>query len=151
MIVPNTPQPVTDYSALDLDQVQLTAEAADSDQARSAAERFLFEMLEACPETAGLFELNGRLDFSFGGSHAMEIDLGSRELRVAIEIDGYYHFLDSDAYRRDRRKDLELQQRGWLVLRFLADDVVPRQEDILRTVIRSVHQRRQHLGGDADR
>lgn len=150
VIVPNAPHPATHHAALDLDQVQLTAHSADGDQARSAAERFLFEMLEACPETAGLFELNGRLDFAFGGSHAMEIDLGSRALRVAVEIDGYYHFLDPEAYRRDRRKDLELQQRGWLVLRFLADDVVPRQEEILRTIIHSVRERRQHLGGNAD-
>ena len=32
-------------------------------------------------------------------------------LSLAVEIDGYYHFQDPDAYRRDRRKDLELQKR----------------------------------------
>ena len=43
---------------------------------------------------------------------------------LAVEIDGYYHFQDADAYRRDRRKDLELQKRGFLVVRVLAEDVV---------------------------
>ena len=54
----------------------------------------------------------------------MEVDLAALELALAVEIDGYYHFRDADAYRRDRRKDFELQKRGFLVVRVLADDVV---------------------------
>ena len=54
-----------------------------------------------------------------------EIDLLCREQRVAVEIDGYFHFLDATGYRRDRAKDWELQRRGYLILRFLAADVIP--------------------------
>ncbi len=106
-----------------------TPEQPEPDAARSAAERFLFAFLESIPETAGRFELNGTLDFRFGPRPA-EVDLLCRGPRVAVEIDGYFHFRDQQAYRRDRAKDYELQRRGYLVLRFLAEDVVPELETI---------------------
>lgn len=104
--------------------------AVEDGRARSAAERFLFEFLESLPETAGRFELNATLDFRFGPRQA-EVDLLCRLPRIAVELDGYFHFLASDAYRRDREKDWELQRRGFVVLRFLAEDVIP-QLDIIR-------------------
>jgi hypothetical protein len=105
------------------------ATQAEDDRARSAAERFLFTFLESLPETAGRFELNGALDFRFG-SRPAEVDLLCRSPRIAIELDGYFHFLAPDDYRRDRAKDWELQQRGFVVLRFLAEDVIPQLEMI---------------------
>jgi hypothetical protein len=91
--------------------------------ARSAAELAMFEALEATPATAGRFELNGYLSVHFGGG-AAEVDLLSRRDRIAIEIDGYHHFTDLDAYRRDRRKDLLLQLEGLIVIRLHAQDVM---------------------------
>jgi very-short-patch-repair endonuclease len=91
--------------------------------ARSAAEATLFEALEATPATAGRFELNASLSVRFG-SRAAEIDLLSRQDRIAIEIDGVHHFADPDCYRRDRRKDLVLQTHGFIVVRVLAEDVM---------------------------
>jgi very-short-patch-repair endonuclease len=105
-----------------------TTEAED-ERARSAAERFLYTFLESLPETAGRFELNASLDFHFGRRWA-EVDLLCRSPRIAIELDGYFHFLGPDGYRRDRMKDWELQRRGYLVLRFLAEDVIPHLETI---------------------
>ncbi len=100
---------------------------ADNDRARSAAERFLFDFLEMIPETSGRFSLNEKLDFDFGNRPA-EVDLLCRDPKIALEIDGYFHFLEPTAYRRDRLKDYELQRRGFLVLRFLAEDVIPQME-----------------------
>jgi very-short-patch-repair endonuclease len=91
--------------------------------ARSAAELALFEALEATPATAQRFERNGFLAVRFG-NQAAEVDLLSRADRIAIEVDGFYHFTDLDAYRRDRKKDLLLQLHGWLVIRVLAQDVM---------------------------
>ena len=108
---------------------------AEDDRARSAAERFLFTFLESLPETAGRFELNATLDFRFG-SRPAEVDLLCRSPRIAIELDGYFHFLAPDSYRRDRTKDWELQRRGFVVLRFLAEDVIPHL-DIIRDRILS--------------
>jgi hypothetical protein len=114
----------------------------DEDAARSAAEQFLFERLETLAATAGLFALNQRLDFHHGPAPA-EVDLVARSLRVVVELDGsYYHLRDPVAYRRDRRKDWELQRRGYLVLRFLAEDVVERLEEILDTILAAVELHR---------
>ena len=74
----------------------------------------------------------------------MEVDLAAPGLALAVEIDGYYHFRDADAYRRDRRKDFELQKQGFLVVRVLADDVVRRLEEVLDQVLAAVASRRSH-------
>jgi hypothetical protein len=110
------------------------------DDARSHAERFLFAQLEAFPATRGLFALNAPAGFAFGPAEA-EVDLLCATRRLAVEIDGWHHFQDPDAYRRDRRKDLALQEHGFLVLRFLADDVVARLEDILATIVSAMETR----------
>ncbi len=71
------------------------------------------------------------------------MDLLAAPFRLVVELDGsYYHLRDSAAYRRDRRKDWELQRRGYLVLRFLSDDVVERLEEILDTILAAVELRR---------
>ena len=53
----------------------------------------------------------------------MEVDLLCADARLAVELDGSQHLDSADAYRRDRRKDMLLQQHGYFVLRFLAEDV----------------------------
>jgi very-short-patch-repair endonuclease len=118
--------------ARELARAQVTA-AREPAQAKSAAEQFLFEVLQAMPDTRGLFALNARMSFDFGRAPA-EIDLASAARCIAIEVDGWFHFQDADAYRRDRRKDLLLQSHGWLVLRFLAEDVVVRLEETIATI-----------------
>lgn len=132
-------------SALDAALAVAPAQPADGpedDGARSAAERFLFAMLEALPGTAGWFALNAPLpgNVRFGPAPA-EVDLLAVGPRVAVEVDGYHHFTGAERYRRDRRKDVLLQEQGFLVLRFLADDVVPRLEPILDTIRTAVARR----------
>lgn len=114
--------------------------SAHDDCARSHAERLLFECLQRLPDTAGLFQLNGRLPVRFG-STALEVDLLGESCAMAIEVDGYFHFRETDAYRRDRRKDVLLQEHGYLVMRFLADDVVHRLEEILDIISTSLNRR----------
>lgn len=108
-----------------------TAEAAEV--YRSQAEWFLFQYLEARPTTMGRFQVNARVDIDFGG-RPMEVDFLDAEAKIVIELDGHYHFQSLDNYRRDRRKDRLLQQQGFLVLRFLSEDVVSDLEDILDAV-----------------
>ncbi len=116
--------------------------AEDPTRAKSAAEAFRFSRLESLEESAGEFELNGYPGFAFGRLPA-EVDLLAAGPRIAVEIDGYYHFRDSEAYRRDRRKDLLLQQNGFLVIRFLAEDVVEHLEEILDTILSELRSRRE--------
>jgi len=59
----------------------------------------------------------------------------------AIELDGGQHLGDPDAYRRDRRKDALLQENGYLVLRFLAEDVGKYLDQVLDSILRALsHQ-----------
>ncbi|MBF2035152.1 MAG: DUF559 domain-containing protein [Leptolyngbyaceae cyanobacterium T60_A2020_046] len=108
-----------------------TAEATEV--YRSQAEWFLAQYLEAKPTTTGRFQVNARLDIDFGG-RPMEVDFLDTAAKIVIELDGHYHFQCLDNYRRDRRKDRLLQQHGFLVLRFLSEDVVRDLEDILDAV-----------------
>jgi very-short-patch-repair endonuclease len=119
-----------------------SCDPAEVDRARSAAERFLYEQLEALHETAGMFRLNQPLGFPFGPDRAIEVDLAATSLNLAVEIDGYFHFQNPDSYRRDRRKDLELQKHGYMVVRVLAEDVVCRLEEVLETILAAVAFRR---------
>lgn len=116
----------------------------DAEEARSAAEAFLFQRLESLPQTAGLFELNGTLAAPWGPHGRAEVDLLCRSRGLAVEIDGYHHFCSPDGYRRDRQKDVLLQQQGFLVLRFLAEDVVSGLETILDTILTSLRWREDH-------
>ena len=118
----------------------------DDDAARSRAERYLFERLQSHPETADLFELNGLLAVDGDWNGSLEVDLLARSVRIAVEIDGFFHFQDLEAYRRDRRKDVLLQRAGYLVVRCLADDVVSRLEEIMHTIITAVRQRHGRCG-----
>ncbi|HLQ94708.1 MAG TPA: DUF559 domain-containing protein, partial [Xanthobacteraceae bacterium] len=71
----------------------------------------------------GRFGLNSELPISFDNWGRMEVDRLCADQRVAIELDGMQHLENADAYRRDRRKDQLLQENGYFVLRFLAEDV----------------------------
>jgi very-short-patch-repair endonuclease len=108
--------------------------------ARSAAEATLFEALEADPQTARRFELNGDLGVRFG-ARAAEIDLLSRGHGIAIEIDGVHHFADPECYRRDRRKDVLMQLQGLFVIRLLAEDVLRDVRGAVEVVRRVMGQR----------
>jgi very-short-patch-repair endonuclease len=112
------------------------ADAKGADRARSASEAFLYRRLETLPATAGKFRLNAELPIPFDGWGRMEVDLLCADARLAVELDGAQHLSDPEAYRRDRRKDLLLQQNGYVVLRFLAEDVCTHLDDILDSILR---------------
>lgn len=121
-------------------QARATQSAADDDAARSAAERALFEALEAAELSRGRFVLNQRIDVLFG-NRELEIDLACGSSRIAVEVDGYFHFQNTDAYRRDRRKDIVLQQENYFVVRVLAEDITERLDETL-AMIHGVMRRR---------
>jgi very-short-patch-repair endonuclease len=112
-------------------------------RARSATEAFLFRRLESLPQTTGRFRLNVELPIPFDGRGRMEVDLLDADSRTAVELDGAQHLADADAYRRDRRKDMLLQESGYAVLRFLAEDVGTHLDDVLDTILRTLANRRR--------
>jgi superfamily II DNA or RNA helicase len=113
-----------------------TADAVGAARARSASEAFIFRRLETLPALAGKFVLNEALPIPFDDRGLMEVDLICKEAGVVIEIDGAQHLGNAEAYRRDRRKDALLQSHGYLVLRFLADDLGKDLDTVLDTVLR---------------
>ncbi len=125
-----------------LSQPRMTAE--QEDYARSQIERLLFERLESIEETSGIFQLNERLPIPFGPHATMEVDICSSLYRIAIEIDGFYHFNDREAYCRDRRKDFVLQRHGYFVIRFL-DDEITLELDVVLSRIRQVLSARKEI------
>lgn len=108
------------------------------DRARSATEAFLFKRLETLSATRGRFRVNEKLPIPFDGMGRLEVDLLCADARVAVELDGAQHLADPVAYRRDRRKDQLLQEAGYLVLRFLAEDVGKELASVLDAIARSV-------------
>jgi superfamily II DNA or RNA helicase/very-short-patch-repair endonuclease len=108
--------------------------------ARSATEAFLYRRLETLPETAGRFRLNAKLPISFDGWGHMEVDLLCAEARLAVELDGAQHLV-TDAYRRDRRKDMLLQEHNYFVMRFLAEDVGRHLDTVLDAILRALVHR----------
>jgi superfamily II DNA or RNA helicase/very-short-patch-repair endonuclease len=113
----------------------------DADRSRSATEAFLYRRLETLTETKGRFRLNVALPIAFDGVGKLEVDLLCADPRVAVELDGAQHLGDPVAYRRDRRKDQLLQENGYFVLRFLAEDVGKELDAVLDRVLRTLVNR----------
>ncbi len=111
------------------------------DRARSATEAFLYRRLETLPETKSRFRINVSLPIAFDGYGQLEVDLLCADARVAVELDGAQHLADPVAYRSDRRKDQLLQENGYLVLRFLAEDVGKDLDLVLDSILRSLSHR----------
>ena len=95
----------------------------------------MFRRLQTLPETRDRFRLNVELPISFGGRGQMEVDFLCVEAGIVIELDGAQHLANAEAYRNDRRKDALLQQHGYLVLRFLAEDLGKYLDQTLDTII----------------
>lgn len=113
----------------------VSPDAGGAARARSASEAFLYRRLESLEATAGRFRLNAELPIPFDNRGVMEVDFLSIEARLVIELDDPQHLADADAYRRDRRKDALLQQHGYLVLRFLAEDAGKQLNGVLDTIL----------------
>ncbi len=110
-------------------------DAEGAARARSASEAFLYRRLDTLAETAGRFRLNTELPIPFDNRGVMEVDFFCSDARLVIELDGAQHLADADAYRRDRRKDALLQQHGYLVLRFLAEDAGKQLDYVLDSIL----------------
>ena len=160
VVLPTDPSWTRDYAAtvrrlvrdgVDVPLARLFVEAArevppdaeGADRARSATEAFFFRRLQTLPETKDRFSLNVTLPIAFDGHSRLEVDVLCAGTRIAIEIDGPHNLSDPVAYRRDRRKDRLLQEQGYLVLRFLAEDVAKDLDTVLDVVLRALTHRRR--------
>ena len=121
----------------------ISPDAEGMERARSATEAFLYLRLETLSETAGRFHLNVKLPIPFDGWGHLEVDLLCADARIAVELDGSQHLANAEAYRSDRRKDLFLQENGYFVLRFLAEDVGQHLDTVLDAILRTLSHCRE--------
>lgn len=66
--------------------------------------------------------------------HGYIVDFACIETRMIVEVDGSQHF-EPEAEKLDRHRDAELLRVGWRTIRFQADVVVKRTEDVLKTIL----------------
>jgi len=64
---------------------------------------------------------------------------------VALRPLSHIHLGDPMAYRRDRRKDQLLQENGYMVLRFLAEDIGKELDSVLDSILRTLSRREASL------
>jgi len=72
------------------------------------------------------------------------VDFLCADARLVVRLDGAQHLAEGEAYRRDRRKDALLQQHGYFVLRFLAEDAGKQLDNVLDAILAAlIHRRNQ--------
>jgi hypothetical protein len=74
------------------------------------------------------------------GRLVARIDLAYPALRLAIEVDGFEHHSNPDAFQRDRTRQNDLIALGWTVLRFTWEDVVRRPQEVVDAVRREIRR-----------
>jgi very-short-patch-repair endonuclease len=72
-------------------------------------------------------------------------DLSYPDLRIAIEYDGDHH-RTSRQWRSDRARRQLLEDAGWIVLEFTADDVLRRPEQTVERIRRAIAGRAAATG-----
>jgi hypothetical protein len=82
--------------------------------------------------------------FGDRGGPVAYLDMGWPDLMIAVEYDGDQHRTDRAQYVKDIRRLDMLRERGWLVIRVVAED---RQADVIRRVQRAWNAR---LRGDRE-
>ncbi|MCO1654720.1 DUF559 domain-containing protein [Pseudonocardia humida] len=82
-----------------------------------------------------------------GGAVIARVDLAYPEARLALEYDGAHHF-DDEYSRRDRHRDLLLDELGWQTMRFTRDDVLRTPNETVRRVRARLAERTARLAPD---
>ena len=65
-----------------------------------------------------------------GKAFVAKVDFAYPELKVAIEVDGYEKHSSLEAFQHDRKRQNDLVELGWTILRFTWDDVVHKPEAV---------------------
>ncbi|ODQ89697.1 DUF559 domain-containing protein [Mycolicibacterium holsaticum] len=111
---------------------------AASDGARSEAERLLLKLLRSAGVTG--WQANHPC-----GPYT--IDVAFRELKIAIEVDGWAFHSDQQAFQHDRRRQNYLILHGWQVLRFTWLDLVEYPQRVLAAIRSAISARSRTLAG----
>ncbi len=64
------------------------------------------------------------------------VDMLWPQAKLVVELDGFAYHRDQESFQRDRRKDRELREMGYTVLRFTWSEIVNEPEMVLATIQR---------------
>lgn len=83
--------------------------------------------------------------FDRAGGWVARPDLSYPELKIAIEYDGDHHRTDKRQWRRDRARDQNLRDEGWLVITLTADDIFRTPDQTVARIRRAILSRSHQL------
>lgn len=89
------------------------------DEPWSAAERRLHRLYRGL-DLPWRYRTNLRVALAHGAAF---LDLAIEELKLGFEVDGREHHTSATAFTRDRTRDPELTELGWVIVRFAATTV----------------------------
>ncbi|MEV6414530.1 type IV toxin-antitoxin system AbiEi family antitoxin domain-containing protein [Kribbella sp. NPDC051718] len=115
--------------------------------ATAGGESFLESMLRALLIQARIEGFETQVVVERGWVRA-RVDLGHRELKIALEAEGYEFHGSSKTFAEDCRRYDELVAAGWLVLRFTYQQVLFESEWVIEVVRQLIVSR--STGGTAD-
>lgn len=131
---------------------QVSRAGAGTAQARSllraadgslfAAERLAVKLLRARGVTG--WTANWRTEIQ---GVVVVVDLAFRDIRLAIEIDGFAFHSSPERFRHDRVRQNALVSAGWMVLRFTWADLTRQPEKFVADVVQAIGQRSVRLLG----
>lgn len=67
-----------------------------------------------------------------------EVDIAYPDRKLVVELDGYAHHSDRDAFGRDRARQNWLVLHGWTILRFTWEDLTQRPRRVAETVLQAL-------------
>lgn len=118
----------TPYRKGNLARLQVLLDSRD--EPWSEAERRAHRLLRS----AGVTGWQANLPVALGGA-TYYLDIAFRRQRLAVEIDGRLHELDSQLFESDRWRQNALVQHGWRVLRFTWSMLVNHPDHFVEEVV----------------
>lgn len=90
---------------------------------------------------AGLAGWTANAPILVGGVVIARVDVLFEQQKIVIEVDGRRAHGSPEAFQRDRQRQNELQNAGYLVLRFTWEDLTRRPGEVLRQIVRALNAR----------
>jgi very-short-patch-repair endonuclease len=76
-----------------------------------------------------------------GGNPNLRVDGAFPTIKLAIEADGETWHRGTDKQEKDRRRDVALQQQGWIVIRFTDREIEEKTDQVIEVIRRAIDSR----------